>query len=130
MDIVVVIASVVLLSATNVDGRKDLAPNSAKPSGEFAAINCRAQSASIMDFGGIADGKGSNTKAFQAAIQKLGAGQGGGQLIIPPGKYLTGPFTLPSHFTLYLQKDAFILASTVSLLFHIYAYMCVVIPLF
>ncbi|XP_074330592.1 putative polygalacturonase [Apium graveolens] len=112
MDVIVVLASIVLFSATNVDGRKDLVAASAKSaSTEFQALNCRAQSASIMDFGGIPDGKGSNTKAFQAAVQKLGAAPGGGQLVIPPGKYLTGPFTLASHFTLYLQKDAVILAS-------------------
>ncbi|KAK1405031.1 Polygalacturonase-like protein [Heracleum sosnowskyi] len=71
----------------------------------------RAQTSSIMDFGGIGDEKGSNTKAFRAAVEKLGKAPGGGQLVIPPGKYLTGPFNLSSHFTLYLQKDAVILAS-------------------
>ncbi|WOG90205.1 hypothetical protein DCAR_0209448 [Daucus carota subsp. sativus] len=111
MDIIVVIASVVLLSATNVHGRKDLAEPASAGGTDFEAFNCRAQSGSIMDFGGVGDGKTSNTKAFQAAITKLGAAPGGGQLIIPAGKFLTSPFKLASHFTLYLQKDAVILAA-------------------
>ncbi|KAF9596734.1 hypothetical protein IFM89_012933 [Coptis chinensis] len=32
-------------------------------------------------------------------------------LIVPRGKWLLGSFNLTSHFTLYLQKDAVILAS-------------------
>ena len=90
---------------------------------EYYAINCRKHSAVLTDFGGVGDGKTSNTKAFQSAIRKLGqyASDGGAQLIVPPGKWLTGPFNLTSHFTLFLHKDAVILASqvfpTVPLLF-------------
>ena len=31
---------------------------------QYSAINCRAHSASLKDFGGVGDGKTSNTKAF------------------------------------------------------------------
>ncbi|ESW23447.1 hypothetical protein PHAVU_004G047800 [Phaseolus vulgaris] len=80
---------------------------------EYPAINCRKHSASLTDFGGVGDGKTSNTKAFQSAITKLSqhASDGGATLIVPPGKWLTGPFNLTSHFTLFLQKGAVILAS-------------------
>ncbi|KAM3684830.1 hypothetical protein ACB094_11G073600 [Castanea mollissima] len=80
---------------------------------KYRAINCRSHSASLTDFGGVADGKTSNTKAFQAAIDKLSqyASDGGAQLYIPAGKWLTGSFSLTSHFTLYLDKDAVLLAS-------------------
>ncbi|WVZ15446.1 hypothetical protein V8G54_013012 [Vigna mungo] len=80
---------------------------------EYPAINCRKHSASLKDFGGVGDGKTSNTKIFQSAISKLSqyASDGGATLIVPPGKWLTGPFNLTSHFTLFLQKDAVILAS-------------------
>lgn len=80
---------------------------------EYKAISCRSHSASLTDFGGVADGKTSNTKAFQAAIDKLSqyASDGGAQLYIPAGKWLTGSFSLTSHFTLYLHKDAVLLAS-------------------
>jgi len=82
---------------------------------EYKAISCRSHSASLTDFGGVGDGKTSNTKAFQAAIDKLSqyASDGGAQLYIPAGKWLTGSFSLTSHFTLYLHKDAVLLASQV-----------------
>ena len=82
---------------------------------EYPAINCRKHSAVLTDFGAVGDGKTSNTKAFNAAIQKLStyASDGGAQLIVPPGKWLTGSFNLTSHFTLFLHKDAVILGSQV-----------------
>ncbi|PQM41838.1 putative polygalacturonase [Prunus yedoensis var. nudiflora] len=80
---------------------------------EYCAMSCRAHSASLAEFGGVGDGSTSNTKAFQAAINHLSQYQsdGGAQLFVPPGKWLTGSFNLTSHFTLYLHKDAVLLAS-------------------
>lgn len=82
---------------------------------EYTAISCRGHSASLTDFGGVGDGKTSNTKAIQAAIDHLSqyASDGGAQLYVPAGKWLTGSFSLTSHFTLYLHKDAVLLASQV-----------------
>lgn len=79
----------------------------------YCAISCRAIGASLTDFGGVGDGTTSNTKAFQAAISHLGqyAEYGGSMLFVPPGKWLTGSFNLTSHFTLFLHKDAVLLAS-------------------
>jgi polygalacturonase len=71
----------------------------------------------LTDFGAVGDGKTSNTKAFKAAIQSLSkyASDGGAQLIVPPGKWLTGSFNITSsHFTLFIQKGAVILASQVT----------------
>lgn len=84
---------------------------------EYSAISCRGHSASITDFGGVGDGTTSNTKAFHDAINQLSqyASDGGAQLYVPAGKWLTGSFNVISHFTLYLHKDAVILASQVSL---------------
>jgi len=86
---------------------------------EYQAISCRAYSASLTDYGGVGDGQTSNTKAFKSAISHLSkyASKGGAQLYVPAGKWLTGSFSLPSHFTLYLNKDAVLLASQVSLSF-------------
>ncbi|KAI9109936.1 hypothetical protein K1719_018977 [Acacia pycnantha] len=80
---------------------------------EYPAMNCRAHSASLSDYGGVGDGKTSNTKAFQSAISELSkySSEGGAQLYVPPGKWLTGSFSLISHFTLYLHRDAVLLAS-------------------
>ncbi|KZV29543.1 Pectin lyase-like superfamily protein isoform 1 [Dorcoceras hygrometricum] len=80
---------------------------------DYQAINCRKHSASLADFGGKGDGKTSNTAVFKAAIANLSkvASDGGAQLVVPPGKWLTGSFSLISHFTLYLHKDAVLLAS-------------------
>ena len=82
---------------------------------EYSAISCRAHSASITDYGGIGDGKTSNTKAFREAISHLSQyeADGGAQLFVPPGQWLTGSFNLTSHFTLFLHKDAVLLASQV-----------------
>lgn len=87
---------------------------------EYGAINCRAHTASITEFGGVGDGVTSNTKAFQAAVERLGqyANDGGAQLYVPAGRWLTGSFNLTSHFTLFLHQDAVLLASQVCELFH------------
>ncbi|KAG8049973.1 hypothetical protein GUJ93_ZPchr0009g662 [Zizania palustris] len=82
----------------------------------YMAPSCREHTASLTDFGGVGDGATSNTKAFQSAVEHLsqysGESGGGGMLYVPAGKWLTGPFNLTSHFTLYLHSDAVILGST------------------
>ncbi|KAH7279640.1 hypothetical protein KP509_37G027800 [Ceratopteris richardii] len=62
---------------------------------------------------GVGDGNTLNTKAFHDAISYLcsSADQGGSQLYIPPGIWLTGSFNLTSHFTLFIDKDGTILGS-------------------
>ncbi|CAH9077334.1 unnamed protein product [Cuscuta epithymum] len=68
---------------------------------------------SIEDFGGVGDGKTLNTNAFLEAIYQIEHlnREGGTLLYIPAGEYLTGPFNLTSHITLFLAKDAVIKAS-------------------
>ncbi|XP_010442381.1 PREDICTED: probable polygalacturonase isoform X2 [Camelina sativa] len=67
----------------------------------------------ITEFGAVGDGKTLNTLAFQNAVFSLKsyADKGGAQLFVPPGRWLTGSFNLTSHITLFLDKDAVILAS-------------------
>ena len=70
----------------------------------------------LVDFGGVGDGVSLNTEAFERAvfaISKL-AEKGGGQLNVPAGKWLTAPFNLTSHMTLFLAENAVILGIDVS----------------
>ncbi|KAL5567916.1 hypothetical protein UlMin_024491 [Ulmus minor] len=78
-----------------------------------ATENCRKHIAVLTDFGGVGDGKTLNTKAFKDAIDHLSklSSDGGAKLVVPPGKWLTGSFNLTSHFTLFLDKEAVILAT-------------------
>ncbi|KAI5674204.1 hypothetical protein M9H77_14568 [Catharanthus roseus] len=65
----------------------------------------------LTDFGAVGDGVTVNTVAFERAmmaISKLGK-KGGGQLNVPPGYWLTAPFNLTSHLTLFLAEGAEIL---------------------
>jgi len=75
----------------------------------------RPHSVSITEFGAVGDGITLNTKAFQNAIFYLNsyADKGGAKLFVPAGQWLTGSFDLISHLTLWLDKDAVILGSTV-----------------
>jgi hypothetical protein len=56
----------------------------------------------ISDFGAIADGKAINTKAIQKAIDKCNA-DGGGQVIVPNGTFVTGTIFLKDNVQLYLN---------------------------
>ncbi len=64
----------------------------------------------IMAFGAVGDGRQLDTKAIQAAIDECSR-SGGGRLVFPAGKYLTGTFYIKSKVELHLQKDATILGS-------------------
>jgi polygalacturonase len=61
----------------------------------------------ITDFGAIPDGHTLNTEAFRKAITACSAA-GGGRVIVPSGKWLSGPIALLSHVNLYLAADAIV----------------------
>jgi polygalacturonase len=65
---------------------------------------------SLADFGAVGDGTTLNTAAFQKAIEACEKA-GGGTVVVPPGKWLTGTIVLKSHVTLYLDSGATILGS-------------------
>ncbi|MCE2055026.1 hypothetical protein HAX54_041806 [Datura stramonium] len=114
--LLVVVLGVVLASLGGAEGRKSRILEESSSSSsydlEYSAISCRAHSASITDFGGVGDGKTLNTKAFQEAVNQLSnyASDGGSQLVLLVSGSLVASI-LPSHFTLFLQKDAVLLAS-------------------
>src|SRR5271156_3726046 len=64
----------------------------------------------ITDYGAVGDGKTPATAAIQKTIDAAVAA-GGGEVLVPAGKFLTGPFTLASSLNLHLAKDAMILIS-------------------
>ena len=64
----------------------------------------------IKDFGAVADGITGNTLAFEKAI-KVCAQNGGGKVLVPKGKYLTGAIHLESNVNLHLEDQAEILFS-------------------
>ncbi len=67
---------------------------------------------SILDFGAISDSKTINTKMIQKAIDMVSE-QGGGFVIIPPGKFLTGTILLKSGVVLYLSPGSVLMGSAV-----------------
>uniref|UniRef100_A0A0E0KL62 Pectate lyase superfamily protein domain-containing protein n=1 Tax=Oryza punctata TaxID=4537 RepID=A0A0E0KL62_ORYPU len=80
---------------------------------DMASSVYRPHSVTITEFGAVGDGVTLNTKAFQNAIFYLNsfADKGGAQLFVPAGRWLTGSFSLISHLTLSLDKDAEIIGS-------------------
>lgn len=65
----------------------------------------------LTDFGAVGDGLTINTKAFEDAVATIAAlGNEGGQLNVQAGLWLTAPFNLTSHMTLFLAEEAVILA--------------------
>lgn len=59
----------------------------------------------ICDFGAVGDGCTSNTQAFKKAI-KAAYEQGGGNVFVPRGIFVTGPIRLLDHVCLHLEKGA------------------------
>lgn len=62
----------------------------------------------VSEFGAVADGVTDNTEAFKKAISACNA-QGGGKVLVPAGKYLTGPIHLKSNVNFHLAEGAEIL---------------------
>lgn len=65
----------------------------------------------VTDYGAKADGIFDNTKAFKEAIQTCSK-NGGGIVIVPSGKYYTGPIHLENDVNFHLEEGAEILFST------------------
>lgn len=65
----------------------------------------------VADYGAKADGIFDNTKAFKEAIQTCSK-NGGGTVVVPSGKYYTGPIHLENDVNLHLEEGAEILFST------------------
>jgi hypothetical protein len=64
----------------------------------------------VRDFGAVGDGRAKDTAALQAAVDVC-AGAGGGQVVVSPGRYVTGTLCLKSHVELHLSAGARIVGS-------------------
>lgn len=71
----------------------------------------KSNTVSIVDFGGVGNGKALNTDAFSKAIDALSK-KGGGKLVVPAGVWYTGPIVFKSNINLHLDKGALILFSS------------------
>lgn len=66
---------------------------------------------SVLDFGAKGDGTALDTAAINRAIAAC-AGAGGGEVLFPPGRYLSGTVRLTNHLTLFLDGGATLVGTT------------------
>lgn len=76
----------------------------------FCAGTLYAADIDITRYGAVGDGKTLNTEAIQKAVDECSR-TGGGKVIIPGGKFLSGTIILKDHVTLHLQRNAVLLGS-------------------
>jgi polygalacturonase len=74
-------------------------------------INASGGTYNVLDMGAKPDGKSLNTEIIQDAIDKCSK-NGGGMVVIPSGRYVTGTVVLKNNVCLRLEKGAIILGST------------------
>jgi polygalacturonase len=77
----------------------------------ITAACARAAVCDVRQYGAAGDGRTRDTAAIQKAIDACGKA-GGGAVLVPPGKYLTGAIHLRSNITLQIEAGATVLAST------------------
>ncbi len=99
-------------------GHGDLGRTSADRAGESPLPRARVRTAShpaarvfdVRDYGAKSDGVTKNTLAFARAIQAASRAEGG-RVLVPKGRYLTGPLHLESNIELHLADGAELLFS-------------------
>src|SRR3974390_3099709 len=81
------------------------------PAAENEALARSDRVFKITDFGAKGDGLTVNTRAINEAVDACSQA-GGGQVLVPPGSYLSGTIHLRSHITLFLAAGATIVGTT------------------
>lgn len=71
----------------------------------------KADTLNILDFGALSNAGTLNTEAFANAIKQCNE-NGGGVVLVPKGKFLTGPIHLEDNVNLHLSEGSEILFST------------------
>src|SRR3954464_1587221 len=64
----------------------------------------------VLQFSAVPDGRTLTTTQLQSAIDACGAA-GGGTLLVPAGRYVTGTLWMRSNVTLHLDEGAVLLGS-------------------
>src|SRR5581483_7560807 len=75
-------------------------------------LSAQVKTYNITQYGAVADGATSNTSAIQKAIDEASA-NGGGMVLVPSGRFVTGVIDLKSDVELHLDKDAVLLGSII-----------------
>ena len=109
--IVVIIVFVVTANSVNSQTPYEIAPFNT-PFGEFNFKRPQFpdKEVNIADFGAEEGGEIKVTEAINNAIKQLSE-SGGGKVIVPHGKWLTGPVVLKNNINLYLEDGAELLFS-------------------
>lgn len=105
-----VMASVALVAADEAEPIAPISAPFAMPQLQRPVIPART--VSIADFGAVSGGREKNTAAFARAIAEVSA-QGGGRVVVPAGRWLTGPIHLRSNIELHLTAGAEVVFSDV-----------------
>lgn len=74
------------------------------------AASASAATISVRDHGAVGDGTTKDTVAIQQAIDACAAA-GGGQVVLPKGRYLSGSLQLKSKVVLVIEPEAVLLGS-------------------
>lgn len=103
-------SSLFLWQGSSVEGIRTFLWSAWRPSGT-ALPRLRPVAFNLTFFGGVGDGSTLNTEAFNRAVAEISKFEkrGGAQLNVQPGRWLTAPFNLTSHMTLFLAEGAVIL---------------------
>ena len=88
-----------------------LALTAAEPSQKSPYGGREGPTFNITSFGAKGDNATLNTAAFVEAVGAIDK-VGGGTLVIPDGCFITGPFNMTSHMTLFLTAGATLRAPT------------------
>jgi len=86
-----------------------LAPAAESTAGTAKSANPHAFN--VLDYGARGDGQTLGTEAINKAVEAC-ATAGGGQVMIPAGRYFSGTIHLRSHVTLFLSAGAVLLGTT------------------
>ncbi len=79
----------------------------------FISASIFGKDYNILEFGAIADGITLNTKAIQRAIDQASF-DGGGRVIIPKGRFVSGSIVMKNSVELHLENKAFLLGSIIA----------------